>query len=448
MNDFITHPLAMDGKDPANLRGDPITAERYYSPEYMAREETHLWSKIWHIAGREKQIPDAGDYLVHDFMHESVIVIRQRDGSLKGFYNACGHRGMRLVWSDGSQDALTCPYHGWQWNTDGSLDHAPDTDDFPQGSPCDQVRLAEVRVDTWGSFVWYTMDDAAPSLREYLHPIPEIYQHHRFEETVRTQWIRVALNCNWKFWGDNFNESYHTRTVHPQVPAVIDQDHFTSRYEMFPGGHARIIQMGRPSLRDRVPDGEPHPWDAELEKWGLDPAAYPDYETKVMQGWLDLKAAKRARWREMGHLHYENLSDEDLTESPFQFLFPNIAFGASADGVAFFRWEPHPDDPEKCFFDLWVFAYPVHGQSSYVQRTATKEVPLEEAEYDYRDYNDGAGVQDLFDQVVYQDWQLTAGMRAGWRSRGYQEPFMAAQETRVRFFHETLHDYLSNTSGS
>ena len=108
-----------------------------------------------------------------------------------------------------------------------------------------------------------------------------------------------------------------------------------------------------------------------------------------------------------------------------------------------YRWEPHPTDPEKCFFDLWTMAYPVEGQQEYVKRTGRVPVKLEEAEYDEREYDDGLGVPDLADQVMFQDWQLTAGQRAGWRSRGYQEPYLAAQETRVRRFHEVLNDYLA-----
>jgi len=443
MNDIVTNPLTMDGKDPGNLRGDPIPQERYYSREFMRQEWDCLWTRIWHIAGREQQLPEPGDYVVHDFMHESVVILRQQDGSLKGFYNACGHRGMKLVFDHGSQDALHCQYHGWKWRIDGSLEDCPDRNDFPQGDPCGKVTLVEVRVATWAGLVWYTMDPGAPALMDYLHPVPELYKNHQFEKAIRTQWVRVALDCNWKFWSDNFNESYHTRTVHPQVPPIIDQDHFTSRYDMYPMGHARIVQMGRPSLRDRLPDGSPHPFDNELRNWGIDPDGYPDYETKAMQGWLDLKAAKRAQWKERGYLHYEHLTDEELTESPFQTIFPNIAFGASADGVAMFRWEPHPTDPEKCFFDLWSMAYPVTGQESYVQRTARHAVAIEEAEFDFREYDEGRGVLDLDDQVVFQDWQLTAGMRTGWRSRGYQEPYLAAQETRVARFHEVLNDYLA-----
>ena len=442
MNDFVRHRLAMDGKDPANLRGDPITPERYYSRQWMEDEWENLWTKIWHVAGREQQLQEPGDYIVHDFMHESVIIAKQKDGSLKGCYNACGHRAQRLAWGEGSQEHFFCPYHGWKWDLDGALLDACDRDDFPE-DPVGKIRLIEVRVDTWAGLVWYTMDDEAPGLMKYLEPWPEIYKNHQFDKTVRARWIRVALDCNWKFWSDNFNESYHTRTAHPQVPPSIDQDHFTSRYEMYPMGHARIIQMGRPSLRDRVPAGEHHPYDDYLRQWDIDPEAYPDYETKAIQGWLDIKAAKRKLWKQKGHLHYEHLTDEELTESPFATMFPNIAFNANADSFAFFRWEPHPKDPEKCFFDLWTMTYPVQGEDTFLNRLAENALTIEEAEFDFREYDNGNGVADLYDNVVYQDWQLNAGQITGWHSRGYQEPYLAAQETRVRRFHEMLHDYLS-----
>ena len=327
----------------------------------MAKEWEYLWTKIWHIAGREKQLEQPGDYIVHNFMRESVVIVKQRDGSLKGFYNACGHRAQRLVWQDGSQDCLTCPYHGWQWGLDGVLQDCPDRDDFLQGDPVGKLKLRAIRVGTWAGLVWYTMDEEAPDLMAYLEPTPELYKNHQFEKTIRVNQFRVALDTNWKFWSDNFNESYHTRTVHPQVPPIIDQDHFTSRYEMFPMGHNRIVQMGRPSLRDRLPDDVPHPFDDMLRAWDIDPDQYPDYETKALQGWHDLKAEKRKRWKEKGYLHYETLDDEDLTESPFQVLFPNVAIAPSADSFLVWRWEPHPTDPEKCYFEQWTMAYPIAG---------------------------------------------------------------------------------------
>jgi len=439
----IIHPLAMDGKDPSCLRGDPITPERYYSKEYEKLEWDNLWTKIWHVAGRVQQLQEPGDYITHTFRRESVIIARQEDGSLKGFYNACGHRGQRLTWEqEGSQDQFHCPYHGWIWSKDGSLLDVQDPDDFPQGDPCGKLRLVDVRVDTCWGLVWYTMSDEAPPLLKYLQPFPEVFKNYRWDERmVRVKWIHVTgIPANWKFFCDNFNESYHTRTAHPQVPPNIDQDHFTSRYEIYPMGHGRIIQRGAPSLRDRMPANMDHPFDARLREWDLDPDAYPDFETKITQGWLDLKEAKKRLWKERGRYQYEHLDDEDLTEVAFAFIFPNIALSISSDICVLHRWEPHPTNPEMCSYDMWTLAYPVPGNilNRNGRAIVTKEAPYETFEYD-----GGKGRLDIADQVTYQDMGLAAGQQEAWHSRGYREPYLAGQETRVRRFHETLNDYIA-----
>lgn len=432
--------ITLDASNADALRGDPITGERYYSPAFAQLEWEHMWTRIWHVAGRTSELPEPGDHIVHDFMHESVLVVRQDDGSLRAFYNVCGHRGQRLAWSSGHRNQFHCPYHGWVWGRDGVLEDLPDPDDFPQGDPRGKRTLKELRCDTWAGFVWYTMDPDAPALLDYLHPIPELYKNFPAETLVRVAWMKIDLDTNWKFASDNFSESYHTRTAHPQVPPWIDQDHWTARHEMFPNGHGRIVQPGRPSLRDRVPAGEPHPWDPILREWDIDPDAYPDYETKVMQGWLDLKAQKRKLWRERGYVHYEHLSDEELTDSPHNVLFPNVTISVLADQWIFFRTEPHPTDPNKCTFDLWCLVFPVAGVKEF--DTMAGRRPVVDAEFEHRAFDGGRGLADMAGQIVYQDLMLAEGQQRGMHSRGYEDAYLAGQETRVRRFHEVLNDYL------
>ena len=388
------------------------------------------------------QLQEAGDYVVHDFMHESVICVKQADGSIRAFYNTCLHRGQRLVDDSSWVRDFKCPYHGWVWGVDGLLKDLQDRDDFPQGDPCGKLRLKELRCDTWGGFVWYTMDPDAPALLDFLEPMPEIYKNYALDSLVRVAWMRIELNTNWKFATDNFVESYHTRTLHPQVPPWIDQHVSSARHEMFPKGHGRTVQPMRPSLVDRLPPGVPEPNDALLRMWDIDPDAYPDFATKVMQGWLDLKAQKRKLWKERGYLHYEHLNDEELTDSPHTVFFPNVTISFLPDNIGFFRTEPHPDDPGKCFFDLWSFVFPVEGVDE-VDALMIGRRPLREVEFcDHRVFDKGRGCADIAGQIVYQDMTIAENQQRGMRSRGYQDAYLAAQETRVRFFHEVLNDWL------
>ena len=164
MGNVDIHNLTIDGKDQKNLRGDPITSDRYFSKDFMQKEWDSMWTKVWLIAGREIQIKEPGDYIVHDLVTESVIIVRQDDGSIKGFYNSCAHRGQRLVNFDSSQDSFRCPYHDWQFGLNGDVIGCPDPDDFPDGSPIGKRKLVEVRVDTWDGFIFYTMNNEAPDL--------------------------------------------------------------------------------------------------------------------------------------------------------------------------------------------------------------------------------------------------------------------------------------------
>lgn len=443
MGQPVAHELAIDASTPATLRGDPITGDRYYSKEFAQLEWERMWTKVWHVAGRTSQLPKPGDFIVHDFMHESVMVVRQDDGALRAFYNVCQHRGQRLVWSDGQgQHNFHCPYHGWVWGRDGVLQSLPDADDFPQGNPCGKRTLKELRCATWAGFVWYTMNPDAPPLLDYLAPMPDLYKNFPAETLVRIAWLKIDLETNWKFASDNFTESYHTRTAHPQVPAWIDQDHWSARHEMFPNGHGRIVQPGRPSLRDRVPEGEPHPYDDILRAWDIDPNAYPDYETKAMQGWRDLKAQKRKLWRERGYKHYEHLNDEELTDSPHNVIFPNATLSVLADQWIFFRTEPHPTDPNKCTFDLWCLVFPVEGVKEFECMGGLRPVQETDTQEHYV-FDGGRGLAHLSDQIVFQDMMLAEGQQRGLRSRGYTDAYLAGQETRVRYFHEVLNDYIA-----
>jgi phenylpropionate dioxygenase-like ring-hydroxylating dioxygenase large terminal subunit len=442
VTEAIRHPLTINARDPSNLRGDPITGDRYWSKDFARREWDHMWTKIWHVAGRTAEIPQAGDYLVHDFMRESVICVRQDDGSIRAFYNTCGHRGQRLVWGSAFvNEGFQCPYHGWLWGKNGVLKNAQDPDDFPQGNPCGKLKLKELRCDTWGGFIWYTMSDEAPGLFDYLSPMPEVYKNYPMDTAVRTVWMKIDLDTNWKFATDNFSESYHTRTAHPQVPPWIDQDVDSSRIEMFPNGHGRTVQPMRPSLSDRLPNGVPHPFDDLLRQWGIDPEGYPDFEAKTMQGWRDLKAAKRSLWKERGYLHYEHMDDEQLTDSPHTVLFPNVTLSFLPDNLMFFRTEPHHEDPNKCTFDMWLMSYPVEGQTEAHSVMAGMQ-PLREAEMERRAFDGGSSVPEIAGSIVYQDMMLAEGQQRGMHSRGYGDSYLSAQETRVRFFHEVLNDYL------
>ncbi|MFS0735916.1 aromatic ring-hydroxylating dioxygenase subunit alpha [Sphingomonas sp. 1P06PA] len=422
-----------DEYDPP-VRGDRISGERYYSKEWMQAEWDHLWQKIWHVGGMLNDLQEPGDYVVHNFMRESVVMIRQDDGSVKAFFNACLHRGNRLVWSEvGGADAITCSYHGWKWGKDGVLLHAQDVEDFPGGNPCGKAKLVEIACDTWGGFVWYNMDRNAKPLREWLDPLPEQLAGYGMEKMRRVLHVSCVVPCNWKIIRDNFNESYHLPTLHPELADFIDDDYLDTSFEMYPSGHNRMVQKGcQPSGRLDLPDAvEPILADL-LKEWDLEPT---QFEGRAREARLAVQKAKRELGKVRGFKHHDTMTDSQLTDYYHYTLWPNLTITMSPDGFQILRSEPHPTDPESCIFEHWYIMPPVEGRNEVV--TPVGIVPYDDAEKEVVIYG-----EKTLGYVADQDMSIAVGQQQGLHSLGYTGGLLTGQEKRIQRFHELLNDAL------
>jgi len=431
---YPTHPSARF----PSVRGDAITGERYYSKAFADREWEHLWKRVWHVGGRTSQLQETGDFVVHNFMHESVIMLRQPDGSVRAFFNVCQHRGNRLVnaTEGGFSSHMTCPYHGWQWGLDGRLDEVQDPEDFPQGNPVGKLQLKELRCETWGGFIFYSFDPNATPLLSYLDPIPTLLANRDLASYTRVLWLTLRVNTNWKFASDNFNEAYHIPAVHPQFQPMIDDHYSTTVFEMYPNGHNRMIEKLQPSSRyDSSVDVMPL-WADILKQWDLDPA---EFAGRAQAARLALQQARRKLGPARGAHYMAKLSDDELTDQFHHTCFPNLTLTGTPEGLHVFRTEPDADDPNWSTFDYWYLVPETEGATEVA--TAYGLRPYAEAEHESEVFGGEGGVIDQGD-FLSQDLSLAVTQQQGLRSMGFQQAYLAQQETRVSRFHEVINDYL------
>src|SRR6516162_8555019 len=77
--------------------GSKTLPQRYLvSPEIFAQELERIFSRHWVCVGHQSQVPGRGDFFVQEVAGESLIVLREQQDKLRGFYNVCRHRGTRL----------------------------------------------------------------------------------------------------------------------------------------------------------------------------------------------------------------------------------------------------------------------------------------------------------------------------------------------------------------
>ncbi len=160
-----------------------IPKERYISREFFDLEMEKLWPRVWQVACREEEVPNPGDFLEYTIGDQSILVVRTNPTTIKAYFNTCRHRGTRLASGVGNfaTGEIRCRYHAWRWQLDGVIKEVVDREDFPETMTDDDVRLGEVQCGRWGGFVFINMDPAAPSLEEYLDPLPGLLAPFRYE---------------------------------------------------------------------------------------------------------------------------------------------------------------------------------------------------------------------------------------------------------------------------
>ena len=428
-----------------------IPGYRYTSREFMAQEWEGMWTKVWLLLGREAELPAPGDWQMEEVGPEEILMVRQEDGSIKAFYNVCQHRGNPLVDTKKGhvRQRFVCKYHSWAFLPDGSLHFAPDKDDFPQGNPCEHMRLEELRCETFAGFIWVNMDPECIGLKEFLGPIWDEWERREIHRWKRTMANTAWMPCNWKIVMDNFNESYHVPTVHLRAKPGSDRKKVTSnintyyketRFDLSEQGHNRMVMKGGYAVggvNDEGSIGEPLA--SLLRYWELEPDEFKGRAEETREA---LQQAKRKLGPGRGYTHYDKVPDEQLTDAFHYTLFPNFAVSVWADGFHFLRVRPHYNDPEKCLFDNWWYSSPAsldepmtmarsHDKSNVDEDTGEARVRM----INYPDESIGPAIE--------EDVEVFVTQQRGFRSRGFKGVYLSNQEKRIRRYHELIDEYIS-----
>jgi phenylpropionate dioxygenase-like ring-hydroxylating dioxygenase large terminal subunit len=195
------------------LEAETLPPACYFDPEFHRREIERVFAAGWVMVGRLDQIPGRGDYFTVDYADVRLIVMRDAEGRVRAHGNSCRHRGARLLEGRGNARAIVCPYHAWTYATDGTLRGAAGME-ATVGFCKEDHALVEARTDTWGGFIFVSVDPSGVSLADWLGDLPEKLAMYRLEDMVATRRESFEVACNWKLWVENYMEGYHIPTVH------------------------------------------------------------------------------------------------------------------------------------------------------------------------------------------------------------------------------------------
>jgi phenylpropionate dioxygenase-like ring-hydroxylating dioxygenase large terminal subunit len=185
----------------------------YTSEAFLAREREGIFRQEWYCVGRSSAISAPGDYLTVDLAGQPILVVRGRDGALRAMANVCLHRMSTLLKGEGNVRAITCPYHAWTYNLDGTLRGAPQMQGNTGFCKSD-YRLPQIRCEEWLGWVYVTLNNDAEPVASRLKPLAKLIARFRLEGYVETFRETHVWDTNWKILAENYMESYHLPICH------------------------------------------------------------------------------------------------------------------------------------------------------------------------------------------------------------------------------------------
>jgi hypothetical protein len=126
---------------------------------------------------------------------------------------------------------------------------------------------------------------------------------------------------------------------------------------------------------------------------------------------------------------FSELNESQMCDDFHYTIFPNVTFNTHSLFVWVFRHRPHPEDPNKMYFDFWSL---MNAPAQEIARPEPRRFPSGATL---------AGVcegGELLDEDLYNLPRIQRGMN----SAAFEALHLGAQEVRILHHHDTLMRYI------
>ncbi len=198
-----------------------VNREVFVSEDVLEREKSRIFDRSWIYVGHASELKNPGDFHTRPINGRPIIFCRDRKGEIRALINSCRHRGA-LVCRERSGNArqFYCMYHGWAYNTDGSIKIIPGEEAYGKTFDKAQMGLTPVpRLDSYRDFYFISFDREIVDLstylgraKDYIDLVLEQSPSGRMEIISGTQ--EYEVKGNWKLMVENSVDDYHLLATH------------------------------------------------------------------------------------------------------------------------------------------------------------------------------------------------------------------------------------------
>jgi phenylpropionate dioxygenase-like ring-hydroxylating dioxygenase large terminal subunit len=189
----------------------------YTNQEYFLRERTLLTEKVWNFVGCLNDLSEPNAFITAHVGGKPIVIQRAQNGELGAFSNVCRHRYSLIQGEKFGIRSLTCPYHGWAYDSSGVLQGIPCRQSFPElttKAQAKEIKLPKYNLATCGNLVFVSSKSLKQSLQEYLGPCFDRLDKMTSAFGRRIDRNEMIIEANWKIVVENTLEAYHVSKVH------------------------------------------------------------------------------------------------------------------------------------------------------------------------------------------------------------------------------------------
>ena len=201
----------LDARQP----GHSLPQGCYNDPDVFAFDLEAIHARHWILVGFDVELPDPGSTLSVPIGRSSALIVRDRNGTLRGFHNTCRHRGAQLCAPGrGQRSWIICPYHQWTYDLDGRLANAPR---MPDTFDRAQHGLRPIHVESVAGSVYVCLADDPPAFDAFREQLTPLLAPHNLANAKLAFEGTLVERANWKLVMENARECYHCAVRHPEL---------------------------------------------------------------------------------------------------------------------------------------------------------------------------------------------------------------------------------------
>ncbi len=213
-----------DGTTDLAAHSIEIPSGEFIDTARFQRERQKLFMEMPQVVAFSGEIAQPGSYMTTTILDVPVLLTRAADGKVRAFLNVCKHRGAPVAAGCGEARRLTCPFHGWSYDLEGSLAGRREAAAFTDMER--DSNLIALPVAEMCGLIIVGAQTTVPQqkLENALSGIDAALAGFDFTDAKSVGRHRYEAAANWKLVAGLSHEAYHFASVHRSSLAPLMYD--------------------------------------------------------------------------------------------------------------------------------------------------------------------------------------------------------------------------------